>query len=128
MYGPFALDAPWAAGGVGQQTGRDSRENSISARNLRSGQRKSCYVGNGHSPRASGGVRSIVLKRNGSFAWSGHSRIGEGELTPPKVVACDSAGEHVLDSGPEIDLHSLKLHGSMLTWTDSGETRSALLR
>ncbi len=122
MYGPFALDAPWAAGGVGQQTGRDSRENSISARNLRSGQRKSCYVGNGHSPRASGGVRSIVLKRNGSFAWSGHSRIGEvtgGELPPPKVVACDSTGEHVLDSGPGIDLHSLKLQGSRLTWIDA---------
>ena len=130
MYGPFALDAPWAAGAVGQQTGRDSRENSISTRNLRSGQRKSCYVGGGHSPRASGGVTSIVLKRNGSFAWSGHSRIGEvtgGELPPPKVVACESTGQHVLDSGPGIDLHSLKLHGSKLTWTDAGEARSAVL-
>jgi hypothetical protein len=63
MYGPFALDAPWAAGAVDQQTGRDSSEQWISVRNLHTGQRKSCRVGAGHNHRMRGRVTSIALKR-----------------------------------------------------------------
>ena len=88
MYRPFALDAPWAAGAVSQQTGRDSHRLSVTARNLHSGQRKSCFVGSGdHSPRSRGSVTSIALKRNGSLAWAGHARIGEvvaGQFPPAR--------------------------------------------
>jgi streptogramin lyase len=129
MYSPFALAAPWAAGAVFQTKGRDSHSHSVTARNLRSGQLKSCYVGSGHSPRSSGRVTSIALKRNGSFAWAGHGRVGAvtGQFPPREVVACDSKGERLLDSGSGIDLHSLSLHGSELTWTDAGEAQSATL-
>lgn len=131
MEAPFALNAPWVAGAVHQQTGLDTSRITVGARDLRSGRRRSCAVGGGdHSPRSRGNVKEIVLKQNGSLAWSGHGRIGDapgGQFPLPEVVACDSSGEHLLDSGPGVDLHSLKLQGSRLTWTDSGETRSALL-
>jgi hypothetical protein len=134
MYRPFALAAPWAAGAVTEQTGRDSHRLSVTARNLHSGQRKSCFVASGsHSPRSTGRVTSIVLKSNGSLAWCGHARFGESDeirrhFPTREVVACDSQGERLLDSGPGIDLHSLSLHGSTLTWTNAAETRTALLQ
>jgi hypothetical protein len=133
MFGPFALDGPWAAGLAIQAKGRDTRRNSVVARNLRSGEMKSCLVGTGHhSPRSIGSVTSIALKQNGSFAWAGQARIGQsaetGRQFPPReVVACDSDGEQLLDSGLGVDLHSLSLQGSTLTWTDGGETRSATI-
>ncbi len=133
MYGPFALTVPWAAGAVTLSRGRDAHGLSVAARNLQTGQIKSCLVGGGHgSPRSTGGVGSIALKRNGSLAWAGHARIGqsgeiERQFPPREIVACDSEGERLLDSGESIDLYSLKLHGSKLTWTDAGETRSATL-
>lgn len=131
MSKPFALNAPWVAGAVHQQTGLDTSRITVVARDLRSGRRRSCPAGGGdHSPRSRGDVKDIALKHNGSLAWSGHTRIGEiagAQFPPPAIVACDSTGEHVLDSGQGIDLHSLALHGSMLTWIDAGETRSAVL-
>lgn len=131
MYSPFALDAPWAAGAAMRSDGRDSFRHAVTARNLRSGRFKSCFVGSGHSPGAAGRVARVVLKHNGSLAWSGRARLGEvsgKELPIPEVVVCDSTGENVVDSDPRIRLHSLELHGSRLTWTDDGETRSAVLR
>ena len=44
-----------------------------------------------------------------------------------QVVACSATGELVLDHGEGIDPESLELHGSTLTWTNSGEPRSATL-
>ena len=71
-----------------------------------------------------------MLKPDGSLAWVGSTKqtLGgrRGPLTP-EVGACDSTGEHLLDSSAGIDLQSLALHGSTLTWTDSGETHSAIL-
>ena len=133
MYGPFALAVPWAAGAMTLSRGRDAHGLSVVARNLQSGEIKRCLVGAGHgSPRSTGGVGSIALKRNGSLAWAGHGRVGEsaeirGKFPPREIVACDSEGERLLDSGPGLDLHSLSLQGSTLTWTDEGETRSATL-
>jgi hypothetical protein len=45
-----------------------------------------------------------------------------------QVSSCSRRGPQLLDQGEGIDLHSLALHGSTLTWTDFGETHSATLR
>jgi hypothetical protein len=76
-------------------------------------------------------ITSVALKGNGSLGWIGASRIeptsGRGSLTPV-VGACDADGARVLDHGEGINLHSLELKGSTLTWMDAGETRAAVLR
>jgi hypothetical protein len=44
-----------------------------------------------------------------------------------EVWALDSHGQRLLDSGPGIDLQSLTLDGSTLTWTNADTPRSATL-
>ncbi len=126
MGEPFDLRAPWVAGLVSKH-GRDTLRLAIGARDLRTGTFKSCAVGSGFNPGNKPSVAGFVLKRDGSVAWIGESRVAGTGRRAPAVGACDSTGEHILDSGEGIDLHSLALHGSMLTWTDAGLTRSALL-
>jgi hypothetical protein len=44
-----------------------------------------------------------------------------------QIVACSATGEIVLDQGEGIELKSLELSGSTLSWTDSGERRTSRL-
>jgi hypothetical protein len=50
-----------------------------------------------------------------------------GLLPRREVWALDTHGQRVLDVGPDIDLASLTLDGSTLTWTNAGTPRSATL-
>ena len=71
---------------------------------------------------------SVVVKRDGSDAWIGTDRsiIGHGSLA--EVHRHDQRGAAVLESSASLDLSSLRLHGSQLTWRDGGATRRSTLR
>jgi hypothetical protein len=85
-------------------------------------------------------LADLEVKANGSVAWTldrvamgpdGYP-IGYGSGQPPTVVArevwaVDVHGQRLLDSGPNLDLNSLALSGSMLTWVNDGATRTATL-
>ncbi|MBV9309593.1 MAG: hypothetical protein JOZ73_02105 [Solirubrobacterales bacterium] len=75
-------------------------------------------------------VGSVVVKRDGSAAWivQGGSIISAERST--EVVALSHGDEKVLAATAAglIDPKSLRLHGSKLTWTWGGKTRSATLR
>jgi hypothetical protein len=76
-------------------------------------------------------MSGIALKTNGHDAWIGKTRIEPSNRRSDLVHAvgtCDSAEAPVLESGEGIELRSLELNGSTLTWMDSGEARSAQLR
>jgi hypothetical protein len=121
MEEPFVLHAPWVAGREVKR-GRDTLRLAVRARNLRTGATISCPVGFGFNPGNKPSLSGIVLKHDGSVAW-----IGKKGGSTLAVGACDSTGERILDSGEGIDLESLKLHGSTVTWIYSGESRSAVL-
>jgi hypothetical protein len=121
----------------------------IVAKNLLTGGARLWAVGGRRgSPKNAPSVTDLALKRNGSVAWIAIQRVAlpvqpvyipPGTTLPPiypprrwsyerRVVAGNRTGEQVvLDSGESIDLHSLRLHGSTLSWTDFGETRMAQL-
>jgi hypothetical protein len=126
---PVALNAPWVAYPESIR-GRDTSRLKVAVKNLRTGATLYCQAGFRIAPASRPHLTGIGLKRDASLAWIGESRpppsSGRGPLVPV-VGVCDSTGSRVLDSGEGIDLHSLKLHGSTLTWTDEGETRSATL-
>jgi hypothetical protein len=125
----IALHAPWAAYPE-QFITADTFTLVVAATNLQSGKTAYCEVPGTRAPRRGPSVSAIVLKGDGSVAWIGEansSGLDEGTLVRT-VVACDSTGSRVLDSGEGIDLHSLTLRGSRLNWSDSGITRSASLR
>jgi hypothetical protein len=73
-------------------------------------------------------VVSIVVKADGAVAWigEGHSIINHHN-DDVEVHAFDRQRDRLLDSGKGVDPTSLRLHGSKLTWKDSGDPRSATL-
>ncbi len=70
-------------------------------------------------PPATGG--NLVLKPDGSVAWM--SRATSTGIW--SVNRHDSTGTATVDSGPQVDPHSLAAGGSWLYWTDAGSPRSA---
>jgi hypothetical protein len=74
-------------------------------------------------------VHDLVLKLNGSISWM----VGRGSYDPgfpsfqQQLWALDSTGQRMLDSGPSLELRSLELSGSTLTWVNDGIVRSAAL-
>jgi hypothetical protein len=83
----------------------------------------------------------LALKANGSLAWTleRFRSLEDGSPTgpipgdgPPVVVArevwvLDSQGQRLLDSGLDLDIQSLGLNDSILTWINGGTQRSATL-
>lgn len=103
----------------------DSHKTSVRVRNLNTNATvRGCPAGSGLAPRRLPRVAQIVLNGRGAIAWS----VEGGTFgTPFAVVACDAGGQHVLDSGEGIDLESLSLQGSVVSWLDDGSRREALL-
>jgi hypothetical protein len=75
-------------------------------------------------------VSRLVLTAAGSVAWIASVYDANGEVVPGVQVVKAEYGVKpvVLDSGPDIDAHSLALGGSTLYWTKAGTPRSASLR
>ena len=71
-----------------------------------------------------GSTTAIVVKADGAVAWITEAPIQEGDY---QVHALDETGSHVLASGPDINPHSLALHGSELSWAQDGKRMSTLL-
>jgi hypothetical protein len=65
----------------------------------------------------------VELKENGSVAWT----IAGPPGWPREVGALDTSGQRLLDSGPNLDVNSLELNESTLTWLNDGTTRSTTL-
>lgn len=122
----IVLHAPWVA--YSQDFWAvDTGELFVAAKNLRSGRSYLCPVGPWSS---AAGIKSelagIVLTRTGRVGWIAQKHESSG--SNGEVAACDSAGFKRLDNGEGIDLESLRLLGSRMTWTDSGAERSTVLR
>jgi hypothetical protein len=79
------------------------------------------------APESYQSVGSIVVDGSGHAAWIGSlsSIVRHGQET--QVNAAGSSGVKVLATGSDIQVNSLKLHGSTLTWTAGGKQHSATL-
>ncbi len=122
----FELRAPWIAY-TKTISGIDTWTLYVVAINLRTNRRNVCAVGGGgpDGDRPPANVSEIALAADGTVAWTGTRLVRESY--EKQVAVCSRTGEKVIDSGEGIGLHSLKLHGSTLSWTDFGETRTAQL-
>ena len=73
-------------------------------------------------------VRDLVLKENGSVAWTvGRGSFGDPGYFAQELWVRDGQGERLLDSGAGLDPTSLTLTDSTLTWINGGVVRSATL-
>jgi hypothetical protein len=107
----FRLVGPYVA--YGTFGGAEFARSSVLVHDLRNGSRREHFAG--------GFIGNLVLKDNGSTAWT-----ASDEGVQPTVWAWDSLGARRLDSG-KIPDESLSLTGSTLTWTNNGVVRSATL-
>ncbi|MDX6590229.1 MAG: hypothetical protein QOI84_1503 [Solirubrobacterales bacterium] len=104
----------------------DSHSTWIRVRDLRSGAiTRSCPAGGALAPSRLPLISDLVLNGKGSVAWSvTGGRFPSGNAA---VVACDSSGQRTLDSGEGIDLESVSIQNSVVTWLDNGTQREAWL-
>ena len=121
----LAIHAPWVAYAE-RFSGTDTSASTVAAMDLRQGETSYCLVGGRRVPMRGPSVTGIVLGRNGHRAWIGESGWGTPEIGSCPSTERESNGE-IIASGDGIDLDSLALHASTLTWTDSGNRRSAAL-
>jgi hypothetical protein len=69
-----------------------------------------------------------VLNARGHVAWIGSkSSIGMPRATY-EVHKIDASATALLDSGPQIDSKSLRLHGRQISWLRAGARRTATLK
>lgn len=145
------LRVPWVAG-LYEDTGHGIPELVLRAENLRTGAVNGCEVGAAEGPDEAY-VGGFVLSRSGGLAWIGFGSVKEevlfspsesarqvpSRVAPPvppvltfklieayekELLACPGG---LLAAGNNLDVESLELHGSTLTWIDGGETGSATL-
>jgi hypothetical protein len=78
-------------------------------------------------PESFQSVGSIVVNRGGAAAWiaTSNSILSHRRIT--QVVEATRAGVRALASGAGIDVRSLRLHGSTLSWSAGGASHSARL-
>ncbi len=97
------------------------------ALNLRTGSARYCDFGSWSSVA---GVwfrmTGIVITEKGSVGWIGDQQ--ETGNSVHEVGVCEGTRRRVLDQGGAIALHSLRLHGHNLSWTDRGISRTVQLR
>ena len=120
-----ALSRPWA-GGLMVLLGVDTHRYTVRARNLRTGALTECEAGGGNAIfKSNTDVKKLVLTVGGAIAWS-TERVQRGLNSSGKeILACGANGKQVLDAAEDIDLSSLEVHGTTLTWLDSGTRRRA---
>lgn len=126
--GPVAVAGDLAAYGL-QSFGVDTVSASVVVRRLTDGsQVKELRATRAVGAESFQSVGSVAVLADGAVAWIGseHSIAGGGNAI--EVHAAGAHGDRVLDSGPNIEPASLRLHGARLSWVDGGATRHATLR
>jgi hypothetical protein len=72
-------------------------------------------------------VGSIVVNADGTVAWIGSDTSIIAHRARDEVHVVSGGSDAVLDSGTGIDVTSLRLEGSALSWRDGGRMRHAAL-
>lgn len=75
-----------------------------------------------------GRAASIVVRSDGAVAWIAENYERSGREKYFEVHAADKKGSRVLAAGTRIDLRSLRLTGSTVSWKQRGRTSSAVLK
>jgi hypothetical protein len=125
--GPVAVAGDLAAYGL-QSFGVDTVSASVVVRRLTDGTVvKDLRATRAVSAEASESIGSVAVLASGTVAWIGSEHSIVGHRSAIEVHSAGAGGDQILDSGPNIDPASLRLHGSRLTWVDGGATRHATL-
>lgn len=127
------LNELWVAS-VQEFQGVDGGRFTVRAMNLATGRSRTC--GAGYYSAVMGAktrIGPLNLSPTGLTAWGAvvgplRQKSGKTFLNTQEVVGCSSAAERIVfDTGPGIDLGSVRVRLQTVYWTDNGEKRSARL-
>jgi hypothetical protein len=125
--GPVAVAGDLATYGL-QSFGVDTVSASVVVRRLTDGTEiKDLQATRAVGAEAFESIGSVAVLATGAVAWIGSEHSIVGHRSAIEVHTDGTGGDRVLDSGPNIDPASLRLHGSRLSWVDGGATRHATL-
>ena len=132
----FAVHAPWVAY-MTSRWGVDTATVSLRALEMTTGYAFECEVGVEFAPRRRPSIAKLLLRRNGTVAFSveanGGSLAGEPGESPlagrieREVVVCRPFVRKVVDRSDDIETASLALRGAWLSWRDGGVPQSLSL-
>jgi hypothetical protein len=126
--GPFALAGGDVAYGA-TSCGIDFSSSELIVKSLVSGRTlRRAPATNTSLVEQEGGVRSLVLKADGSVAWIATEQSLGNHHRLLQLFKDDKGGLKLLDSGLSVAPSSLKLRGSQLTWRRDGTSRHATLQ
>jgi hypothetical protein len=128
--GPIALAGKNVAYGY-TTYGVDTVSAQVIVRRLSDGRqlRSAPATHGGLAPESLQSVDAIVVKPDGAVAWiTGATSLIAHGANATEVARDDARGSSVLDSGSGIDVRSLRLHRSSLSWRDGSRMRFATLR
>jgi hypothetical protein len=127
--GPVALAGADAAYGL-THSGVDTLTAQVVVRRLDTGRvlRRLAGTTGTQPPEAFQSVKSVVVKADGAVAWiaAGGSIIRPHSNTE-EVDRSDRRGEATLERSTKLDLKSLRVEGSRLSWREGNAVRSATL-
>lgn len=123
------FNGPYAAFFLGWQASTCAFYESAGAENCSQPLFESVNLSNGHTrarvtnedPNTTEPPSALVVTHSGWIAW-----VARLTSTSAPLLARDSKGEHVLDSGP-IDAGSLRVSGKRVRWTDAAVAHAAVL-
>ena len=126
MRGPFVIKATWTGAIEERKAGSNGAKVFAIAQDVRTGKMRRCLVGSGDRPGRFPAVRYLFIDKTGALAWGAFTASPTGQA--PEIGVCDSEGNRILDSGAGVEIDSLELRGSKLSWVDAGGPRSAQLQ
>lgn len=125
MSGPFGFRSTWAGAIESLQIG-DTTWIYAAARNIQSDYGRRCLVGSADQAGQLPAVRVLLIDDNTeALAWAAITPSPTGHA--PLIGACDTRGTRVLDSGAGVEIKTLELHGSTLSWGNAGGPQTAQL-
>jgi hypothetical protein len=125
MGSPFALKQTWAGAVEQRRPGQDATRVYVTSLDVRTGKGRRCLIGSADRSGQLPSVRLLLIDNAGALAWAAITPSPTGRA--PLIGACDSQGNRVLDSGAGVEIKSVELRGSTLSWTNAGGPRSAQL-
>jgi len=125
VHGPITVNGKWVAAVEERPDGATGWRVYVTSRNAGTSKGRHCLIGSGDSKSKAPAVRVVLMNANGGLAWAAITPTPNGRA--PIIGACDSQGNRVLDSGAGVEIKTLELHGSTVSWENAGGPRTARL-
>jgi hypothetical protein len=122
---PFAIGAPWAGAVESRSVGQDNAKVSVVGVNVNTSRRVSCLIGGADRPGQLPKVEGLWAVSSGKLVVSATLRLGP---VGPEIAVCSTGDTlKVVAQGETIEPASVKVQGSVVSWTQQGQRHAVRL-